>query len=48
MRYAVKSKKKIVKAYCLGAGSDMEATLIREGAIKKSRMVPMSCLVRRR
>lgn len=35
MRYAVKSKKKIVKAYCLGAGSDMEATLIREGAIKK-------------
>ncbi len=35
MRYAVKSKKKIVKAYCLGAGSDMEAMLIEEGAIQK-------------
>ena len=31
MRYAVKSKKKIVKAYRLGAGSQMEAQLIREG-----------------
>lgn len=35
MRYAVKSKKKIVKAYCLGAGSTMEAMLIEEGAIRK-------------
>lgn len=35
MRYAVKSKKKIVKAYCLGAGSTMEEMLIAEGAIKK-------------
>lgn len=36
MRYAIKSKKKITKAYCLGAGSDMEAMLIEEGAIKKN------------
>ena len=35
MRYAIKAKKKVVKAYCLGAGSDMEELLIREGAIKK-------------
>ena len=35
MRYAVKSKKKIVKAYRLGAGSQMEAQLIREGAIRR-------------
>lgn len=35
MRYAIKSKKKIVKAYCLGAGSDMEEMLIQEGAMKK-------------
>lgn len=35
MRYAVKSKRKIVKAYCLGAGSEMEALLIQEGAIRK-------------
>lgn len=33
MRYAVKSKKKIVKAYPLGAGHPMEAALIEEGAI---------------
>lgn len=34
MRYAIKSKKKIVKAYQLGIGSDMEKQLIQEGAIK--------------
>ena len=33
MRYAVKSKKKIVKAYPLGAGHPMETILIEEGAI---------------
>lgn len=35
MRYAMKSKKKTVKAYCLGEKSDMEEMLIRDGAIKK-------------
>lgn len=35
MRYAVKSKKKIVKAYPLGAGHPMEAMLIAEGAIRR-------------
>lgn len=34
MKYAVKSKKKIVKAYPLGAGHPMEAALIAEGAIR--------------
>ena len=34
MRYALKNKKKIVKAYQLGAGTDMEKMLIEEGAIK--------------
>ena len=34
MKYAVKSKKKIVKAYPLGAGHPMEAALIDEGAIR--------------
>lgn len=34
MRYAVKSKKKIVRAYPLGAGHPMEAALIEEGAIR--------------
>ena len=34
MRYAVKSKKKIVKAYPLGQGHPMEAALIEEGAIR--------------
>lgn len=33
MRQAMKSKKKIVKAYQLGVGSEMEARLIKEGAI---------------
>ena len=33
MRQAMKSKKKIVKAYQLGIGSEMEAKLIKEGAI---------------
>ena len=33
MKYAVKSKKKIVTAYPLGAGHPMEETLLREGAI---------------
>lgn len=35
MKYAVKSKKKIVKAYPLGAGHPMEALLIEEGAIQR-------------
>lgn len=35
MKYAVKSKKKIVKAYPLGAGHPMEAALIEEGAIRR-------------
>lgn len=34
MKYAVKSKKKIVTAYPLGAGHPMEAALIEEGAIR--------------
>lgn len=34
MKYAVKSKKRIVKAYPLGAGHPMEAVLIAEGAIR--------------
>ena len=34
MRYAVKSKKKIVQAYPLGQGHPMEAALIEEGAIR--------------
>lgn len=33
MKYAVKNKRKIVKAYCLGQGSDMENLLIRLGRI---------------
>lgn len=35
MKCAVKSKKKIVKAYPLGAGHPMEAALIEEGAIRR-------------
>ena len=35
MKYAVKSKKKIVKAYPLGAGHPMEAQLVEEGAIRR-------------
>lgn len=35
MRHAMKLKKKIVKAYCLGAGTDMEALLLEEGAIRR-------------
>ena len=35
MKYAVKSKKKIVKAYPLGAGHPMETALIEEGAIRR-------------
>lgn len=35
MRYAVKSKRKVVKAYPLGAGHPMEALLIEEGAIQR-------------
>ena len=35
MKYAVKSKKKIVKAYPLGAGHPMEVLLIEEGAIRR-------------
>ena len=35
MKYAVKSKKKIVKAYPLGAEHPMEALLIEEGAIQR-------------
>lgn len=34
MRYAIKNKRKIVKAYPLGAGHPMEAALIAEGAIR--------------
>lgn len=34
MKYAVKSKKKIVKAYPLGVGHPMEVALIEEGAIR--------------
>lgn len=34
MKYAVKSKRRIVKAYPLGAGHPMEALLIEEGAIR--------------
>lgn len=35
MKYAVKSKKRIVKAYPLGAEHPMEAQLIEEGAIRR-------------
>ena len=35
MKYAVKSKKKIVKAYPLGVGHPMELALIEEGAIRR-------------
>ena len=34
MRYAIKSKKKIVQAYPLGQGHPMETALIEEGAIR--------------
>jgi hypothetical protein len=34
MKYAVKSKKKVVKAYPLGQGHPMETALIEEGAIR--------------
>ena len=34
MRYAIKSKRKVVTAYPLGAGHPMEALLIAEGAIR--------------
>jgi len=34
MRYAVKTQKKIVKAYPLGAGHPMEQALLEEGAIR--------------
>lgn len=34
MKYAVKSKRKIVKAYPLGVGHPMEQALIEEGAIR--------------
>lgn len=35
MKYAIKSKRKIVKAYPLGAEHPMEALLIEEGAIQR-------------
>lgn len=35
MRYAKKTKTKIVTAYCLGIGDEMENLLIEEGAIRK-------------
>lgn len=35
MKHAVKSKKKVVKAYPLGAGHPMEALLVEEGAIRR-------------
>ena len=35
MRYAVKNKGKFVRAYELGAGSEMEKLLIEEGAIRE-------------
>ena len=34
MKYAVKNKRKLVKAYCLGQGSEMEKLLIRRGRIR--------------
>ena len=34
MRYACKTKKKRVKAYCLGTGSEMETLLLQEGTIR--------------
>lgn len=34
MRYAVKNKKNIVKAYQLGVGTEMEKQLVEEGAIR--------------
>lgn len=34
MKYAVKNKRKFVKAYCLGQGSEMEQLLIRLGRIR--------------
>ena len=33
MKYAVKNKRNIVKAYCLGEGSEMEQRLVRLGRI---------------
>ena len=36
MRYAVKSQKKIVKAYPLGVGHPMELALMEEGAIRRN------------
>lgn len=33
MKYAIKSKRKIINAYCLGSGSQMEAMLLECGAI---------------
>lgn len=35
MKYAVKNKGKIVKAYCLGAGSEMERFLMDRGRIRR-------------
>lgn len=35
MKYAAKSKKQVVKAYCLGAGSAMEAMLTERGRIRR-------------
>lgn len=34
MKYAVKNKRKLVKAYCLGRGSEMEQLLLRLGRIR--------------
>ena len=34
MKYAIKNKEKIAKAYCLGEGSEMEQLLIRLGRIR--------------
>lgn len=34
MRKAIKNKGKIVKAYCLGAGSAMEASLLTQGSLR--------------
>ena len=34
MKYAVKNKRKIVKAYCLGEGSEVEQLLIRQERIR--------------
>lgn len=35
MNYAVKNKRKVVKAYCLGAASEMETFLLEQGAIRR-------------